>query len=77
MGQLFYESKNNGNYSRRDIDAALRHFKNSDQATGGEAKIVVPEYMRDKARAIEKEFKVRVNVAPVSMIHINDDVAGV
>jgi hypothetical protein len=74
MGQLFYESKQ-GNYSRRDIDKAIEHFKRSDQAgKDGFVKVVIPEHMKDKARAIQKEFRdVQVVVGPVSMIHINDD----
>lgn len=50
---------------RNDIAQAARYFDSENRNNDKQSKIVIPEHMKDKARAIEKEFKRPVVTAPI------------
>ncbi len=75
MTRLIFSSKNT-RLDKKDIDKSLNYFNRNE----GQAKqMVIPENMRDKARAIQKEYPdVRVQVAPIrgDRIWINTESEG-
>jgi hypothetical protein len=76
MSRLIFSSKNT-KLSKHDIDESIKYFNRNE---GRAVQMVIPENLRDKAKAIQQEYPdVHVKVGPIrgDRIWLNSQSEGV